>query len=211
VSDAQARAALASVWGASVPSDTGLDYDAMLDGVHALYVMGADPAKSATPERLARLESMEFLVVQDLFLTETAQRATVVLLAVAYTEKDGTFTNTERCVQVARRAMNELPGARADWEILSGVARALGLNWNYGSPAEILAEIARANRLYAGASRARLGATGARWPLAVGDADESGHVALSASPYLTWEMLEQGVVPMPSGELALSGGHGERA
>ena len=123
VDDAQARAALAELWGTSVPADAGLDYDAMLDGgVHALYVMGADPARHATPEQLARLESMEFLVVQDLFLTETAQRATVVLPAVAYTEKDGTFTNTERCVQVVRRAMTELPGARADWDILSSVA-----------------------------------------------------------------------------------------
>jgi NADH-quinone oxidoreductase chain G len=193
VADAQARAALSEIWGASVPSETGLGYDAMLDGVHALYVMGADPARHATPEQLARLESMDFLVVQDLFLTETAKRAAVVLPAVAYTEKDGTFTNTERCVQVVRRAMTELPGARADWDILSGVARAMGQRWSYGSPAEILAEIARANRLYTGISRARLGTTGARWPLAPGGTDEEGRVRLSASPYLTWEMLVQGM------------------
>ena len=103
-----------------MPAAAGLDYDAMLGGgVHALYVMGADPARHATPEQLARLEALDFLVVQDLFLTETAKRATVVLPAVAYTEKDGTFTNTERAVQVVRRAMMELPGARADWQILT--------------------------------------------------------------------------------------------
>jgi NADH-quinone oxidoreductase subunit G len=211
VSDAQARAALADAWGAEVPAEPGLNYDALLSGgVRALYVMGADPARHATPEQLARLESMEFLVVQDLFLTETARRAAVVLPAVAYTEKDGTFTNSERCVQVVRRAMTELPGARADWDILSGVARAMGLSWGYGSPAEILAEIARANRLYSGVSRGRLGGEGARWPLAPGDTDEEGHVRLSASPYLTWDMLEHGI-PMPGGEPALSRGQGERA
>jgi NADH-quinone oxidoreductase subunit G len=211
VADAQAQAALSEIWGTSVPSESGLDYDAMLDGgVHALYVMGADPARHATPEQLARLESMDFLVVQDLFLTETAKRAAVVLPAVAYTEKDGTFTNTERCVQVVRRAMTELPGALADWDILRSIVRAIGLNWSYGSPAEILAEIARANRLYAGVSRARLGTTGARWPLAPGGTDEEGRVRLSASPYLTWEMLEHGL-PAPGGELALSRGQGELA
>ncbi len=214
VADEQARAALAAAWGASVPSEPGLDYDAMLDGgVRALYVMGADPARHATPEQLTRLESMDFLVVQDLFLTETAKRAAVVLPAVAYTEKDGTFTNTERAVQVVRRAMTELPGARADWDILTSLARALGLDWSYGSPAEILAEIAGANRLYAGVSRARLGMSGARWPLAAGDTDADGRVRLSGSSYLTWEMLEQGIAPMPAagGELALSRGTGEQA
>jgi NADH-quinone oxidoreductase chain G len=211
VDDAQARAALADAWGAEVPTEPGLDYDRMLDGgVRALYVMGADPARHATAEQLARLESMEFLVVQDLFLTETAKRATVVLPSVAYTEKDGTFTNTERCVQVVRRAMTELPGARADWDILSGVARAMGLSWGYGSPAEVLAEIGRVNRLYAGVSRGRLGREGARWPLAPGGTDEEGRVRLSVSPYLTWKMLEQGI-PAPGGKLALSRGQGGQA
>ncbi len=88
-----------------------MDYEAMLGGgVRALYVMGADPARHATPEQLAQLDALDFLVVQDLCLTETAKRASVVLPAVAYTEKDGTFTNTERAVQVVRRAMMELPG-----------------------------------------------------------------------------------------------------
>ena len=73
--------------------------------------------------------------MQDLFLTETARRAHVVLPALAYAEKDGTFTNTERCVQVVRQAMQPLPGANADWQILLAVARALGHDWSYATPA----------------------------------------------------------------------------
>ena len=187
-------AALAQAWGAALPETAGKDYDAMLGGGgRALYVMGADPARHATAEQLTRLEALDFLVVQDLFLTETAKRATVVLPAVAYTEKDGTFTNTERAVQVVRRAMADLPGALPDWQILRDVANAMGLGWRYGSSAEILAEISRVVPLYAGVSRRALGAEGARWPFSAGAVGANGKAALVGSPYLTWEMLEHGV------------------
>ncbi|HEY7781569.1 MAG TPA: NADH-quinone oxidoreductase subunit NuoG [Ktedonobacterales bacterium] len=165
VTDGAARAALAGAWGvAGLPAEPGHDAAAMLGGaVRALYVMGADPA--STMEDPAALDRLEFLVVQDLFLTETARRAHVVLPAVAYTEKDGTFTNTERCVQNVRRAMIPLPGARADWEILLDLARALGLGWTTRTPAEVLAEIGRVVPIYAGATRRGLGMSGLRWPL----------------------------------------------
>ena len=186
--------ALSQSWGAELPKNAGKGYDAMLDGgVRALYVMGADPARHATPEQLAKLEALDFLVAQDLFLTETARRATVVLPAVAYTEKDGTFTNTERAVQVVRQAMLDLPGARPDWQILRDVANAMGLGWRYDSSAEILKEISRTVPLYAGVSRRGLGVEGARWPFSAGAVGANGKAALVGSPYLTWEMLEQGV------------------
>ncbi len=212
VSDATARAALESAWEAPLPTAAGLDYDAMLaGGVQALYVMGADPARHLNEEGRAKLAAMEFLVVQDLFLTETAKLATVVLPAVAYTEKDGTFTNTERCVQVTRKAMLELPGARADWQILCDVAKALGLVWKYSGAAQILAEIGRTTPIYAGVSRHRLGATGARWPLASATGAD-GETTLSGSPFLTWEMLAQGVARgRGADELALSTRRGEQA
>jgi predicted molibdopterin-dependent oxidoreductase YjgC len=192
VSDAQARQRLATLWGVAAPAEPGQTYDQMLDGgVRALYVLGADPARDATPEQQARLNQLEFLVVQDLFLTETAQRAHIVLPAVAYTEKDGTFTNTERCIQVVRRAMTELPGARADWAILTDVARALDLAWSYASPSDVLDEIATALPIYAGASRRALGSGGARWPLMHSSSDTAGPVA--ETPYLTWAHLEHGL------------------
>jgi len=213
VTDAAARAALSGVWGTSVPDAPGKSYDEMLaGGVKALYVMGADPAKRATSEQLTTLESLEFLVAQDLFLTETAQRAHVVLPAVAYTEKDGTFTNTERRVQVVRRAMMPLPYAKADWEILMGVARALGLSWTYLSPAQILSEIGRSVPLYSGVSRRSLGDTGACWPFKSASTGPGGKPALVGSPYLTWQMLESGVtsVPVAGEELAhATSGRGE--
>ena len=212
VGDAQARAALASAWGAQLPDAPGLDYDAMLSGgVQALYVLGANPAAHLDEQQRARLAGLEFLVVQDLFLTETAKLATVVLPGVSYTEKDGTFTNTERRVQVVRKAMMELPGARADWQILLDIARELGLDWNYSVVGQILAEIGRTTPIYAGVSRRALGATGAQWPLAP-TAGEDGRMAVSGSPFLTWEMLAQGVARGRGvDELALSAGRGEQA
>ncbi|HEV2460528.1 MAG TPA: molybdopterin-dependent oxidoreductase, partial [Ktedonobacterales bacterium] len=140
-----------------------------------------------------------------------ARRASVLLPAAAYTEKDGTFTNTERAIQLVRQAMRVLPGAKADWEILAGVARALGLGWTYLSPAEVLSEIGRTTPIYAGVSRRALSDKGTRWPLTPGERTPEGRPTVSESPYLTWEMLEHGVARMqtPGGELVAPRGRGE--
>ena len=209
---------LEGIWGASLPREPGRSYGELLAGdVKALYVMGANPAAGASAEQLAALESLDFLVMQDLFLTETARYASVVLPAVAYVEKDGTFTSTERRVQVIRQAMQPLPGARADWEILRGVGRALGLPWNYTSPGDILREIGRSVPIYAGASRSALGELGGRWPLTprrLPGTDGASRPGVKETPYLTWQMLERGLtpaVPVSEGhhELAARRGQGE--
>jgi NADH-quinone oxidoreductase subunit G len=191
LADDSARGALGAAWNLPLSARPGLDYDQMLardrGGVRALYVMGANPARHATPKQLAAIENLSLLVVQDLFLTETAQRAHVVLPTLSYAEKDGTFTNTERCVQVVRKAMTPLPGARADWEILTALADELGLGWRYGSPAEILAEIARTTSIYAGASRRALGQGGARWPLRPGPVDAAGRASVIGTDSLAWD------------------------
>jgi NADH-quinone oxidoreductase subunit G len=143
-------------------SQPGLPYDAMLGGqVRALWVMGANPARHLADP--SALEHLDFLVVSEMALTETARRADVVLPALSCAEKTGTFTNLERCVQLLRRALIPLPGARADWEILRAVATRLGLAWAYRSPADILAEIAETVPYYAGMTRATLGDQGRRW------------------------------------------------
>jgi predicted molibdopterin-dependent oxidoreductase YjgC len=145
------------------------------------------------------------MLVQDLFLTETARRADVVLPAVAYTEKDGSFTNTERCVQAVRRAMTPLPGARADWEILQDVARALGLRWSYRSAADVLTEIGRSVPIYAGVTHRALGASGVRWPLAPAGGRDDGARAVAGTAYLTGEMLRGDMPVGADGELPVLG------
>jgi predicted molibdopterin-dependent oxidoreductase YjgC len=196
-----------------VPSAKGLSYDEMLAGrVNALWVMGADPARHLADGQLEVLDGLELLIVQDLYLTETARRAHIVLPALAYAEKDGTFTNTERCVQVVREAMQPLPQAKADWQILLAVARAMGQQWSYATPAQILAEISRTTPIYAGATRRALGDSGARWPLAPGAATAEGRSTVTGSSTLTWEMLARGVssVTAVTAEPALAGGEGAR-
>jgi formate dehydrogenase major subunit len=110
-----------------------------------MYVMGENPAMSDPDAQHARegLARLDHLVVQDIFLTETAWHADVVLPASAFPEKDGTFTNTDRRVQIGRRAL-PLPGeAKPDWWITQELARRLGLGWSYTHPREVYAEMSQ--------------------------------------------------------------------
>lgn len=122
-----------------------------------LYVMAADPARDH-----AGFRKPDFLVVQDLFLTETARRADVVLPAQSWAERDGTFTNTERRVQLFRRAIRPRGEARPDWEIIQEIANAMGAEWHYESSGEIMREIAERVPLYSGMDYERLAVTARR-------------------------------------------------
>jgi len=133
----------------------GLPYNEMLSSprIKALYVMGANPAR-----HVAQLPpQLEYLVVQDITLTETARRADVVLPAVTFAEKDGSMTNVDHHVQAIRHALRPLPGAKADWEILVALANVLGQKWTYNSPQEVLLEIANTNPFYSGLTWEDLG------------------------------------------------------
>jgi len=127
--------------------ETGMTYAEMLSSpdIKALYVMGANPAR-----HLELPSGLEFLVVQDITLTSTAQQADVVLPAVTFAEKDGSMTNIDHHVQAIWHALRPLPGAKADWEIISEIARRMGHKWSYASPQEVLLEIAAENPFYAG-------------------------------------------------------------
>ncbi len=185
--DAAMRAHLREVWGISAPKKPGLTYEEMLGGsVKALYVMGADPARHLPdPAALAKLE---FLVVQTLALNETAQYADVVLPGQSFAEKEGTFTNTERCVQAVRQAMRPLAGPMPDWQILTALGQRLNQDWNYSSPREILAEIARVVPIYSGLSWELVSRSqGVRWPALPENAADGG------SAYLTLDLFEQGL------------------
>lgn len=139
-----------------VTKDAGVAARDMLAGkVKVLYVMGADPARD-----LPNFRNPGFLIVQDLFLTDTAQKADVVLPAAAWSERDGTFTNTERRVQLFRRAMDSAMGqARPDWQIVQQIAQELGARWSYTSASDVMQEITQRVPHYAGMSHERLRVT----------------------------------------------------
>jgi formate dehydrogenase major subunit len=150
VEKAGIRDAFEKFWGVSLDPKRGLTVVEIMNAIHAgqikcMYIQGENPAMSDPDAHHARdaLAKLEHLVVQDLFLTETAWHADVVLPASAFPEKDGTFTNTDRRVQMGRLAL-PLPGeARQDWWIMQEIARRLGLDWNYTHPRDVYAEMAQ--------------------------------------------------------------------
>ncbi|HDH99809.1 MAG: formate dehydrogenase subunit alpha [Candidatus Latescibacterota bacterium] len=171
VSDPEVRDKFERAWGVKLPQDPGLTVVEMIESalrgeVRAMYIMGENPMLS-DPDvgQVERgLGNLEFLVVQDIFLSETARLADVVLPAASFAEKDGTFTNTERRVMRIRKALDPPGRAKADWEILCDLARKLGADWDYGSPSEIFDEIASLTPIYHGISYRRLEGWGIQWP-----------------------------------------------
>jgi formate dehydrogenase major subunit len=137
-------------WGTPLDPKRGLTVVEIMDAVHAdqikgMYIMGENPAMSDPDVHHARqgLAKLEHLVVQDIFLTETAFHADVILPASAWPEKDGTVTNTNRQVQMGRKAL-ALPGdARQDYWIIQEIARRMGLDWDYTGPSDVFAEMAQ--------------------------------------------------------------------
>ena len=148
VDDDQVRATFQDFWGTDLDPERGLTVveiiDAALAGrIKGMYIMGENPAMSDPDQSHARaaLAALEHLVVQDIFLTETAWHADVVLPASAAFEKDGTFTNTNRQVQLGRQAFEPPGEARQDWWLIQEIARRIGLDWNYQHPREVFAEM----------------------------------------------------------------------
>jgi predicted molibdopterin-dependent oxidoreductase YjgC len=126
----------------------------------------SDPNANKVKEELRHLE---LLVVQDIFLSETAELAHVVLPGVSFVEKDGTFTNTERRVQRVRQAIEPLGKARPDWQIICDLSSRLGYPMKYGSPAEVMEEIASLTPSYGGIRYHRLEGLGLQWPCPTSD------------------------------------------
>ena len=163
VDDPKARERFEAAWGASLPPDPGLTVVEMMNAAHegrirAMYIMGENPVVSDPNAHHARqaLERLDFLVVQDIFLTETAELADVVLPAAAWAEKEGTMTSTERRVQWTNRAIEPLGESKDDLWIICQVAERLGLDFPYADADEVLREINQVVPIYAGITPERV-------------------------------------------------------
>ena len=171
VSDAETRKLFEEAWGVELDAEPGLRIPNMLDAAtdgafKGIFIQGEDILQSDpnTHHVAAGLKAMECVVVQDLFLNETANYAHVFLPGSTFLEKDGTFTNAERRIQRVRKVMSPRNGY-ADWEIVQLVANGLGLGWSYAHPSEIMDEIARLTPSFKRVSYESLEEAGSlQWP-----------------------------------------------
>jgi len=171
VSDPAVRKLFGDEWGVELDSDPGMRIPNMFDAAVAgrykgMYVQGEDVAQSDpdTQHVEAALSSLECMIVQDLFLNETAKFAHVFLPGASFLEKNGTFTNAERRISPVRKVMKPLAGLE-DWEATVGLARAMGYEMNYSHPSEIMDEIARLTPTFKGVSYEKIEKMGSiQWP-----------------------------------------------
>ncbi len=174
VSDPDVRRKFEDAWGVKLPEKAGMNNHEMVEGVHegqlkAMYLKGEDMGlvDSNINYVQAAFEKLDFFVVQDIFLSRTAEFADVVLPASPSLEKEGTFTNTERRIQRLYKAFEPLGDSKPDWQIITEVANRLGAGWTYTHPSEVMAEAAKLMPLYAGVSYDRLeGYNSLQWPVA---------------------------------------------
>ncbi|MBI3287741.1 MAG: molybdopterin-dependent oxidoreductase, partial [Chloroflexi bacterium] len=200
IEDPTVRERMEKLWGAKLPSEPGRDTRQILSGAAAgeivgLYILGADPLAHYPDRGLVEeaLSKVELLIVQELFLTETATRAQVVLPAAAFAEKGGTFTNLERRVQRIWPATPPRGQAKTDAEILSALAVAMGHRFEHPTAEAIWEELRRVAPVYAGMTYARLGEVGLQWPCPAPDHPGSEH--------LPADWLPDEWVPLPEPEL----------
>jgi formate dehydrogenase alpha subunit len=171
VSNNESREKFSRAWGVTLSDKPGLTvveitHAAQAGRVKALYIVGENPLLS-DPDLShvkAAFEKLDFIVVQDIFMTETARLADVVLPSACFAEKDGTFTNSERLVQKVRKAVPAPGDARADWEIVSSLSTRLGYPMNYHNPREIMEEISSLAPSYAGITYEKIEKEEIAWP-----------------------------------------------
>jgi formate dehydrogenase alpha subunit len=172
VDDEKAQRRFEEIWERKIPEKPGFSYMEMFDKIaegkiKALYVLGEDPFITLPNiERLKNvLNQLEFLVVQDIFMTHIGSYAHVILPGVSFAEKDGTFTNMERRVQRVRKAISPVGEARPDWKILCDLSTKMGYPMGYQNPAEVMEEIATLVPFYSGITYSDLEKGGIQWPL----------------------------------------------
>jgi formate dehydrogenase alpha subunit len=172
VTDQSNKLKFEQAWGVTLSDKVGLTVTEMMGAAHdgkikAMYIMGENPPLSEPDvnHALEALRKLDFLVVQDIFMTETAREADVILPAVTFAEKDGTFTNTERRVQLVRKVIEPVGDAKLDWWITSQIAKRMGARgFDYQSAADIMNEINKLAPSYGGITFTRLENGGLQWP-----------------------------------------------
>lgn len=165
------REKMGEFWKRDLPDKKGLTITEMMDAADKgdlsfLYIMGENPMISDPDQNHIKkaLKKLDFLLVQDIFLSETAEFADVVLPAASFAEKDGTFTNTERRIQRINKAIEPIGDSKADWQILMEISTLLGYEEYYENPSEIMDEIAACTPSYGGISYKRLKKESLQWP-----------------------------------------------
>lgn len=172
VTDDEIRKKFEEAWGVKLPAQVGLTLVEMMNAaaegkVKGMFILAENPLLSDPDIGHVReaLENLEFLAVQDIFLSETAQLADVVLPGTSWAERDGTFTNTDRRVQRIRKAIEPIGESKPDWQIICELAKEMGSNgFDYQSPEEVFEEIARLTPIYQGISYPRIVSDGLQWP-----------------------------------------------
>ena len=171
VTDQNVRQKFEGAWHATLSDKVGYTIPEMMDrlidgSVKGMFIFGENPALADpdTNHIVHALKSADFLAVQDIFLTETAKHAHVVLPGACWAEKEGTFSNTERKMQRVRKAVDPPPGTMPDWMILSELGTRLGLSMSYASPEEIFSEMTSLSPMYAGITYERIEGAGIQWP-----------------------------------------------
>ena len=171
VSDSQIAEKFEKAWGTKLPTKPGMTVTEMLKAavageIKAMFVLGENPMVSdADIQHVEKsLKALDFLVVQDIFMTETAKLADVVLPGVSFAEKDGTFTNTERKVKRVRKAIEPIGSSRQDWEIICDLSTRMGYPMHYDDPSKILEEVAQVTPSYGGIYYDRIETEGLHWP-----------------------------------------------
>jgi formate dehydrogenase alpha subunit len=206
VKDEAVREKFGTAWGVEIPTNRGgrvTDFvEKAGEGVlKALYAFGEDPVRSEPNQAkvIENLKMLDFLVVQEIFMTETAKLADVVLPATCFAEKDGTFTNSERRVQRVRKAVDAPGEARPDWQILCDISTAMGYPMAYDSPSEIFDEMASLTPSYGGMSYDRIDDVGLQWPCPT--KDHPGTQFLHAGSFTRGKGLMQAIDFRPPDEV----------
>ena len=207
VLDEAAKAKFSEAYSVPMPDKTGLRIPEMLDAavegkLKAMFVMGEDPALTDADANHVRraLQSLDLLVVQNIFMTETATHADVFLPAALYAEKDGTFTNTERRVQRVRKAVDPPGECRPDWEIILDLAERLGYPMPFSSPEEVFQEVSRLVPTFGGITWERIeNEGGVQWPCPT--PDHPGTQYLHQGRFTRGKGLLQGIPFQPPAEI----------